>query len=281
MKAALAIAMAILVAVGGVAGVYLYDHFKVVPAPVSTSSPSCSDPASINSHVYHLDRLQPVKSCTTASGIVDTKTNEDDGGVRIGLNLDPVYSNLTNSGNDQQGGDLVVEIICVNSPTQADAIPFCQNYTNQIPIPDPGEHITVTGPYVLDTIHNWMEIHPVYSLVQPSLTTGVSITGYVLNIFYPNGATDGWLGRSPRSYATNVIVSGGDQFTDTLALNNTSPSAQNITSIKVTTAGFTLASVLPNLPITFSAGEMVSITLTIQTPDANYDRPLNLQIVTS
>ncbi len=277
MKAALAIAMAVLVAVGAVAGVYLYDHFKVTP-----SSSGCADPASINSHVYHPSRLKLLNSCITASGIVDTKRNEDDGDIHIGLALDPVYANLTNSGNDQQNGDLVVEIICVNPPTQADAIPLCQNYTNQIPIPDLGEHITVTGPYVLDTNHyNWAEIHPVYSLVQPSLTTGVSITGYVLNIFYPNGATDGWLGPSPRSYATNVIVSGGDPFNDNLTLYSTSPSAQNITSIKVTTQGFSLMSVSPNLPIMFSAGERVSVTLTIQTPDANYDGPINLRIATS
>lgn len=69
--------------------------------------------------------------------------------------------------NDQyQYGDLVVEIICVSPPSQSDAIPACQNYTNQIPVPNAGQHITITGPYVLDTEHyNWAEIHPVYSLV--------------------------------------------------------------------------------------------------------------------
>ncbi len=284
MKAALAVAMAVLVTVGAVAGVYLYDQFKVSPARVSSSSSSCSDPASINSHVYHPYRLQPVKSCITASGLVDTKRNEDDGDVHIGLSLYPVYSNLTNNANDQyQYGDLVVEIICVNPPTPGSAAAAaCQNYTNQIPIPDLGEHITVTGPYVLDTNHdNWAEIHPVYSLVEPSLRTGVRISGYILNISYPNGATDHWLGPSPRSYATNVTVSGGDQFTDTLSLYSTSSSVQQITSIAITTLGFSLVSVLPNLPIMFGAGETVSVTLTIQTPDANFHEQLNLQVVTS
>jgi hypothetical protein len=60
----------------------------------------------------------------------------------------------------------VVEIICVNTPSQTDAIPACQSYTNQIPVPSEGLHITITGPYALDTDHyNWAEIHPVYSLV--------------------------------------------------------------------------------------------------------------------
>ena len=82
------------------------------------------------------------------------------------MSLDQAYSNLTNSANDQyQYGDLVVEIICVNPPSQTDAIPACQNYTNQIPVPNVGQHIRVTGPCVLDTDHyNWAEIHPVYSL---------------------------------------------------------------------------------------------------------------------
>src|SRR5437867_1013154 len=189
MKIALAIAMAILVSVGAVAGVYLYDQFQASPPKTSSPSSGCSDPATINSHVYNPERLQVVKSCITASGIVDNVIDEADGDVHIRLSLDPAYSNLTNSANDQyQYGDLVVEIICVNIPTQADATAPCQNYTNQIPIPIVGEHIIVTGPYVLDRAHhNWAEIHPVYSLVNPSLTTAVSVSQYVLNIRYPSG----------------------------------------------------------------------------------------------
>ena len=82
------------------------------------------------------------------------------------LALDSQYSNLTNSANDQyQYGDLVVEIICALPITQSDAVSACQNYTNTITIPTINDHITVTGPYVLDTEHyNWAEIHPVYSL---------------------------------------------------------------------------------------------------------------------
>src|SRR3989441_12907286 len=167
MKIALAIAMAILVSVGAVAGVYLYDQFQASPPKTSSPSSGCSDPATINSHVYNPERLQVVKSCITASGIVDNVIDEADGDVHIRLSLDPAYSNLTNSANDQyQYGDLVVEIICVNIPSQTDAIPACQGYTNQITVPSAGQHITITGPYVLDTDHyNWAEIHPVYSLV--------------------------------------------------------------------------------------------------------------------
>ena len=165
MKAPLVVALVILSLVGAVAGVYLYDRF--IPSG-STSSSSCSDPASISGHIYNSYRLQIVKSCITASGTVDRVIEEADGDVHLRTNLDPAYSNLTNSANEgyPNYGDLVVEIICVNPPSQTDAIPACQNYTNQIPVPSVGQHITITGPYVLDADHyNWAEIHPVYSLV--------------------------------------------------------------------------------------------------------------------
>lgn len=97
---------------------------------------------------------------------MENKFEEYDGDYHLRLALDPQYSNLTNSANDQyQYGDLVVEIICALPITQQDAVLACQGYTNSITIPSVSEHITVTGPYVLDTDHyNWAEIHPVYSL---------------------------------------------------------------------------------------------------------------------
>jgi len=147
--------------------------------PTCTSTVQCTDPGGINGHVYHPARLTLVNSCITASGIVDRVLAENDGDLHVRLTLDSAYSNLTNNANNQyQYGDLVVEIICVGPVTQADAVSACQNYTNNILIPRQGQHITVTGPYVLDTVHNnWAEIHPVYSLkIDPSTSTTVHIT---------------------------------------------------------------------------------------------------------
>ena len=168
MKTPILVAILIVALVGSLAGFYLYDQFRLSSGASSTSSSTCSDPTSISSHVYNPYRLQIVKSCITASGTIDRVIEEADGDVHLRLNLDQAYSSLTNSGNQgyPQNGDLVIEIICVNPPSQTDAIPSCQNYTNQIPVPSVGQHITITGPYVLDTDHyNWAEIHPVYSLV--------------------------------------------------------------------------------------------------------------------
>ena len=95
MKAPLVAALVIVSLVGAVAGFYLYDRFIPSHGGGSTSSSSCSDPASIGSHVYNPYRLQIVKPCITASGTVDRVIEEADGDVHLRTNLDQAYSNLT------------------------------------------------------------------------------------------------------------------------------------------------------------------------------------------
>jgi hypothetical protein len=76
------------------------------------------------------------------------------------------HANLPNSvNNGYRQGDLLAEIICATTVNQQDAVLSCQNYTNHIPLPTANQNMTVTGPYVLDSTHGWMEIHPVYSLL--------------------------------------------------------------------------------------------------------------------
>ena len=153
------VAVSALVVAG--ASYYYFSH----NGPPGSNNSQCGDPDSISSHVYNPYRLTIVKSCITASGVVDNVLQEADGDLHVRLRLDSQYSNLTNAGNQQQYGDLVVEIICALPVTQPHALSACQNYTNSITVPSINDHITVTGPYVLDTNHyNWAEIHPVYSL---------------------------------------------------------------------------------------------------------------------
>ena len=139
------------------------EYYVSHNGPPGSNKSQCSDPDSISSHVYNPYRLNIVRSCITASGVVDNVLQEADGDYHVRLALDSRYSNLTNASNDQyQYGDLVVEIICALPITQSDAVSACQNYTNNITMPSVNDHITVTGPYVLDTDHyNWAEIHPV------------------------------------------------------------------------------------------------------------------------
>jgi hypothetical protein len=158
-----AVSVAVVVVLVAASATYYYVSRN---GPPSSDHSQCGDPDSISSHVYNAYRLNVIRSCITASGIVESVLQEADGDYHVRLALDSQYSNLTNSANDQyQYGDLVVEIICALPITQSDAASACQNYTNTITIPSVNDHITVTGPYVLDTYHsNWGEIHPVYTL---------------------------------------------------------------------------------------------------------------------
>jgi hypothetical protein len=140
--------------------------YYVREASLAGAPSLCRDPNNISGHVYNPARLQPVKSCVTASGIADSVIVEDDGDYHVWFHVDSQYANLPNSENNgYRQGDLLAEIICANMVLQQDAVLACEGYTNQIPIPSVGQNITVTGPYVLDSVHGWMEIHPVYSLV--------------------------------------------------------------------------------------------------------------------
>jgi hypothetical protein len=150
------------VVVGVTFGSYYYNLYRSSP---QKTAPSCSDPYSTESHIYNPDRLVVYRDCQTVSGIVDRVIVEADGDYHIRLGLDTAYQNLTNSVNDSdQYGDLVLEIVCANNVSQPDAIDACQNYVNHVTVPQEGQHIIATGPYVLDTGHGWTEIHPVYSL---------------------------------------------------------------------------------------------------------------------
>ncbi len=158
-----AVALAVVAVLAAASVAYYYVSRN---GPPGSDNSQCSDPDSISSHVYNSYRLNVITSCITASGVVENVFKEADGDYHLRLYLDSQYSSLTNSANDQyQYGDLVVEIICAIPITQSDAVSACQNYTNTVTIPSINDHVTVTGPYVLDTDHsNWAEIHPAYTL---------------------------------------------------------------------------------------------------------------------
>jgi len=136
----------------------------ITSSTVSTSSNGCDQ--SLWNHIYNPSRLQVVDNCKSVTGVIESKRVEKDGDYHIRVKLDPQFSNLINSANIQnQFGDLVVEPICVNKVTQADAISACQNFHQNISIPPIGSHVKITGSYVLDKEHgSWAEIHPVTSI---------------------------------------------------------------------------------------------------------------------
>ena len=130
----------------------------------SSSQPGCNS-ETLN-HVYSPDRLQVHNSCQTVTGTVVRIVQERDGDTHIHLQLDAQYSGMLNDYNMQdQKGTLILEIVCAYSYIpQQDAVSACQGYTNQVPIPNVGQHVSVVGQYVTDLDHGWREIHPVYSV---------------------------------------------------------------------------------------------------------------------
>ena len=129
---------------------------SVAGAETAATAPSSAmDPSSAKCRVqplagvYHPYRLHVVKSCVTVSGTVLAVRHEPDHDYHINLGLDKRYRNLINANNTRyEHGALVVEVIPMDQ--------------HDVPIPRVGQHITVTGSYVDDTDHGWMEIHPAW-----------------------------------------------------------------------------------------------------------------------
>jgi hypothetical protein len=143
------------------------------PAPSPTSSttavapplqPQCN--SSLWAHVYQPTRLKIMASCQTVTGTIVKQHTSDDGDFDIEVALDPQFANLLNKANiSNLNGTLNVEAIC-QGPVQPDAsvaAPGCTDVA-KITVPPVGTHVQVTGSYVLDTNHGWMEIHPITSI---------------------------------------------------------------------------------------------------------------------
>lgn len=140
----------------------IHDNSPAQQAKV-TSVSGCDQ--SLWDHVYHPSRLKIIDNCKSVSGVIDDIRKEADGDDHILLKLYSQYAQLINSKNTQyEHGDLVLEPVCEQTATQADAISYCQNYRSNVQIPPIGTHVTVVGSYVLDTDHGWNEIHPVTSI---------------------------------------------------------------------------------------------------------------------
>jgi hypothetical protein len=86
--------------------------------------------------VYHSPRLEVKKRCAVVTGVVTKVKFEDyDGDVHFALRTDA-------------GERLVVEVVPQDRAVVA--------------IPDTGAHVTVVGPQVWDTAHDWAEVHPAW-----------------------------------------------------------------------------------------------------------------------
>jgi hypothetical protein len=127
--------------------------------------PQC-DPSLWN-NVYDPTRLKVMSPCMTITGTIINQHASDDGDIDMEFAVDPQYANLLNSANlAKLSGNLNIEAIC-QAPIQPDtpqAVPACLGVPRILALAPVGTHVQVTGTYVLDTNHGWMEIHPISAI---------------------------------------------------------------------------------------------------------------------
>lgn len=117
--------------------------------------------------MHNPDRLQVLERCAQAAGTVVDVAHEDDGDYHLWFTPDPAFAYLMNSENHFQArpamlAEITPDCPADSHPADAGAAARCPASTLRVPVI--GEHVSVYGPWVLDTDHGWREIHPVDSI---------------------------------------------------------------------------------------------------------------------
>jgi hypothetical protein len=116
-------------------------------------------------YVYDPERLQIVEPCKVVTGVIVERNADPDGDEHMLLKLDKGQKDLLLKKNySKKEGCLVVEVVCVNHITRKRAKGACTGYVNNVHLPQVGEHVRVSGSYVIDLHNNWSEIHPASSI---------------------------------------------------------------------------------------------------------------------
>lgn len=105
--------------------------------------------------VYLPSRLQVLARCMTVEGSVvyvdSASQGENDGDYSFDLDVGASRADLLNDANRRNtNGGLHIEIV----PQDQAALPK----------PQAGQRVRVQGPWVLDTLHGWNEIHPAWAV---------------------------------------------------------------------------------------------------------------------
>lgn len=118
-------------------------------------------------HVWNPARLQVLNPCITVTGKIKSVIYNREGDLVMKLRLDPQYSNLTNSVNeDLLKGYLLIKAVCQSEVSEPYDKEYCKFFGEQkrIEVPRIDANVEVKGPYVLNTNRGWTEIHPAESL---------------------------------------------------------------------------------------------------------------------
>ena len=136
------------------------DETQNVKDSVDTDSSAC-DP-NIWKYVYDPTRLEVIDKCMTATGVIEESSADDDGDQHMLLKLDAGQENLLNKKNiKEKNGYLVIEAVCMANITNPKVGGACKGYVNHVQLPEVGNHVKVTGSYVIDSHNGWAEIHPI------------------------------------------------------------------------------------------------------------------------
>jgi len=112
--------------------------------------------------VWEPTRLQVLDKCKTVTGVIVERNADPDGDEHMLLKLDKVQESLLQKKNfTKKAGNLVIEAICINHISRKSAKGICNGYVNHVQLPNVGDHVRVTGSYVLDSHNGWAEIHPI------------------------------------------------------------------------------------------------------------------------
>jgi hypothetical protein len=125
------------------------------------TDPSACDPT-IWKYVYNPTRLEVIDQCKTVIGVIEESSADDDGDQHMLLKLDAGQDNLLKKKNiKKKNGDLVIEAVCMNNITNPKVGGACDGYINLVQLPKLGDHVKVSGSYVIDSHNGWTEIHPI------------------------------------------------------------------------------------------------------------------------
>jgi len=140
--------------------VFLSLFLLCINSAAQQSNKNCDE--KIWNFVYEPKRLEVLDKCKTVTGTIVERNADADGDEHMLLKLDAGQENLLKKNNfTKKDGNLVIEAVCINHITRKIAKGICKGYVNLVKLPNVGDHVRVTGSYVLDSHNGWTEIHPI------------------------------------------------------------------------------------------------------------------------
>jgi hypothetical protein len=143
---------------------------NITKATTTTPAAEKCNPSLWNFIANPPGRFKILSQCVTVTGIVLSVQYEPDGDTDFPLSLDPPYKNMVTQANFNplMRGGIWSEMICQHPEESVEAFKRgeCNGYNGPIfSVPQIGEHLRVTGTYLLDIREGGhAEIHPVSSM---------------------------------------------------------------------------------------------------------------------